>query len=56
MNVLFSGQNTGACPLCKKWKECNILKMINGSVKNLGSTEKDDVLEVVIYRCPYFEE
>ena len=56
MKIKFSDQGTGACPLCSKYERCEILKNAEISFLRNVKEENDEVMEVVIYRCPEFVE
>jgi hypothetical protein len=56
MDVNFNTQGTGACPLCRNYESCGILKEAEKVFLNTVEEKYDDVMEVVIYRCPEFEE
>lgn len=56
IDVKFSHFNNGACPMCKHNTNCNILKSMNHSVNLVASAKFDKVMEIVVYRCPEFEE
>lgn len=56
IQVRFSAQETGACPLCKSFEYCPLLAQIRQAVESGPSGGPDEVLEVVIYRCPRFKE
>jgi hypothetical protein len=58
MDILFNTRGNGACPLCKRNKNCAIQKSIR---KEMGKVQirkvtNDHPLEAVIYACPAFEE
>jgi len=54
--IYFSKRNNGACPLCRKYDQCHILFKLRETI-NLETKEKyDDEMELVIYRCPEFEQ
>ena len=55
MNIEFSPQGTGACPLCKKHHSCTIQNSIMRKFEDIQE-EKEDPFELVIYACPYFAE
>ena len=56
MEIKFSSQGTGACPLCRNFKNCKILAKTGASLKKTVKEKHDEVMEVVIYRCPEFTE
>jgi hypothetical protein len=56
ISVEFSIHTSGACPLCKNSKFCHILSKLSKNLKETCSPRYDDTLELVIYRCPEFEE
>ncbi len=56
INVQISSHNNGACPLCKSYKDCHILKKLRATLKETCNEKYDDTIEIVIYRCPEFEE
>ncbi|MBI9107547.1 MAG: hypothetical protein JEZ04_12445 [Spirochaetales bacterium] len=56
MDIRFSSQGTGACPLCKYYKGCKILKKMKQVFLEEVKALNDNALEAVIYRCPHFEE
>lgn len=57
IDIRFSTQNTGACPICKKLDGCKILSHIEEAIVNSDvSLQNDNKMDVVIYRCPEFIE
>jgi hypothetical protein len=57
IDVRFSIQKTGACFLCKNFVGCGILKTIEKTIKDMNiSSNNDNKMDIVIYRCPEFEE
>lgn len=56
INVVFSSQNTGACPMCKNKSDCRILESLKKTSYEVVKEKYDDQMEVVIYRCPEFRE
>lgn len=58
MEVNFSKQGTGACPLCKHflYGRCHILSGLSRAANEQVQRKYDYVMEIVIYRCPEFEE
>ncbi len=56
MVIKFSSQGTGACPLCSNFEDCKILAKTEKTLQKVVDDKNDDVMEVVIYRCPEFTE
>lgn len=56
MEIKFSSQETGACPLCEKYDNCRILKRMRQVFLDEVTEKYDNQMEVVIYRCPEFKE
>lgn len=56
MEVNFSMEGTGACPMCKKWRLCRIHNYLTTTINDVVEKKYDHVMEIVIYRCPEFEE
>ena len=56
MEIKFSTQGTGACPLCHRYGDCRILKKMAEVFQEEASERHDNTVEAVIYRCPEFEE
>lgn len=56
MEIRFSAQGNGACPLCTKYGKCEILNKMTEVFKKEVKEYSDTMLEAVIYRCPEFEE
>jgi hypothetical protein len=55
MKIDFNVRGNGACPLCKKQQKCQLMKKVNTALEKLEVDNRDS-LELVIYRCPLFEE
>ncbi len=56
IDVNFSVQSTGACPMCRRLKNCDILKEIDNVVQETCAPVSDSTMEIVVYRCPEFKE
>ena len=56
MDIKFSIKGTGACPLCKKFNSCQIIRNMSTCAAKRKPEEKEQAIEVVIYRCPEFIE
>ncbi|MDC7227706.1 MAG: hypothetical protein PQJ61_13160 [Spirochaetales bacterium] len=56
MDVKFSVQGTGACPLCLHRSDCRIIRKTARQLSRNVKEKHDEVMELVIYRCPEFEE
>jgi len=56
MEIKFSTRGTGACPLCRKFGDCRILKKMEKVFLEEVRAVNDNALETVVYRCPEFEE
>jgi len=56
IEVMVSARNTGACPLCKRFDDCEILNAIRQACEKTAKPLHDDKMEIVIYRCPSFIE
>ena len=56
IDIRFSALDTGACPFCVKCDKCCVINSLKESIKKSISPRFDDVMEIVIYRCPEFEE
>ncbi len=56
IEVQISSHNNGACPICKNYRDCHILKRLEDVLKEECNQIYDDAVELVIYRCPEFEE
>jgi len=56
IKIKFSLHSNGACPLCVHYKKCHILEKLEETLKKNCSPVYDDTMEIVIYRCPEFEE
>ncbi len=53
--IEFSRKGTGACPICKKGKNCQIQAAMQTVLEDI--IEKyNEKMEIVIYVCPAFEE
>jgi len=55
MKTFFNFIGNGACPMCKKDRECIIKKLIGETLKEMKDPENHG-LEMVVYRCPHFQE
>ena len=56
MDIKFSAQGTGACAICTKKNKCRILMKTEELLSKKVTAKNDDVMEIVIYRCPEFVE
>jgi len=56
MEIRFSAQGNGACPLCIHYKNCKILKKMTALLLEEVKEKSDNRFEAVIYRCPEFIE
>ena len=56
IQVKFSPQSTGACPICARYRRCDIIDDIRESTQKNCAAVADDTMEIVIYRCPEFKE
>ena len=56
MEIKFSAQSTGACPLCRRFETCHILSEMRKTLSECCSPVSDDTMELVVYRCPEFKE
>lgn len=56
MEVRFSPKGTGACPHCVNKSKCKILSEATKGLADGVEARNDDVMEIVIYRCPEFED
>ena len=56
IKVDISSHNNGACPICKNYDNCHILRRLEEVLKSECTKIFDDTIEIVIYRCPEFEE
>ena len=56
MEIRFSVQGTGACHICARKHRCEILKETEKVLSEKVKAINDDIMEIVIYRCPEFEE
>jgi hypothetical protein len=54
--IKISPQETGACPQCRNREFCLIIKTLDQELSRTVRKVNDDALELVIYRCPEFEE
>ncbi len=54
--IVFNARNNGACAFCKKNKKCHILIRMEEAARDEVKNKFDDRMEIVIYRCPEFEE
>lgn len=56
MEIRFSAQGNGACPLCISYKNCKILEKMTALLLEEVKEKSDSRFEAVIYRCPEFVE
>jgi hypothetical protein len=56
IDVNFSIQSTGACPMCRRFQTCDILKEFEIVVQKTCAPVADSTMEIVVYRCPEFKE
>jgi len=56
IDVKFSLHSNGACPICLHYKNCHIIEKVKKTLEDSCSPVYDDTIEIVIYRCPEFEE
>jgi len=56
VDIKFSRLATGACPTCKCVFGCHILDFIEEELQKVVSSVKDKSMEMVIYKCPEFEQ
>jgi hypothetical protein len=56
IDIKFSTQSNGACPMCRRFGNCDILKEIDNVIQELCAPVSDNTMEIVIYRCPEFKE
>jgi hypothetical protein len=59
MKVVLNTKGNGSCPLCKHEHLCYIRTSIQNAVRTVDKphdTKSPEALEIVIYRCPRFEE
>ena len=56
MEIKFSVQGTGACPICIYKSNCRIRRNAGAFLEKEVKEEHDEVMELVIYRCPEFVE
>jgi len=56
IEIKFSAQSTGACPICKRFDNCHILQALRKTLAETCSPVSDDTMELVVYRCPEFKE
>ncbi|RKX94921.1 MAG: hypothetical protein DRP84_05760 [Spirochaetes bacterium] len=56
IKVEISSHENGACPICKNYNNCHILQKLDETLKEVCNPIYDDTVELVIYRCPEFEE
>lgn len=56
VDIRFSALDTGACPFCVRYNQCHVIDSFKESIEKTISPKFDNVMEVVIYRCPEFEE
>jgi len=54
--VHFSKRNNGACPLCRRNEDCHIIAALKETATCETREKYDDEMEIVIYRCPEFEQ
>jgi len=56
IDIQISARNTGACPLCRRYEDCDILDAMRQACLKTVKPLHDDKMEIVIYRCPSFVE
>jgi len=54
MRIEINNRGNGACPLCAVSGNCRIQDTLTETIKD--SLNEDDLMEIVIYSCPQFEE
>lgn len=55
MDATFNYTGNGACPLCRRQADCDIQKRILASIEKYQDPSGHG-MEVVIYRCPLYED
>ena len=55
IKIKFNSQDNGACPHCKKIYNCTILANMRKLLYDSVNPYSDDIMELVIYRCPEFK-
>lgn len=59
MKVDLNPRGNGACPFCAAYGDCGILRRLSEDIREIDpppEVSDDDILEMVIYSCPYFRE
>ena len=56
VHIHLNERNNGACPLCKRNNNCEIIDGIKDICEQKAKPINDNEMEVVIYRCPMFAE
>jgi len=54
MKIEINHRGNGACPICKFTGKCKVQETIFKQLSVL--LKKDDLMELVIYSCPKFQE
>ena len=55
MKINFNKHGNGACPSCRKIKNCLIRMKLSDSLVDIKNTENNEI-DVVVYFCPSYEE
>ncbi|HNR89987.1 MAG TPA: hypothetical protein PKM65_16745 [Spirochaetota bacterium] len=55
MNAIFNYTGNGACPLCRRQSECDIHRRILAAIEKFEDPSGHG-MEMVVYRCPHFED
>jgi len=52
MQVELNARGNGACPLCSSCGNCQVQETLVQTMNSFSG----DLMELVIYSCPYFDE
>jgi hypothetical protein len=55
IEIKINSRGTGACPQCR-YSYCHIATAIRRALEDEVEAKHDNEIEIVIYRCPEFEE
>ncbi|MDR1576191.1 MAG: hypothetical protein LBS37_09325 [Treponema sp.] len=54
MQIEINSRGNGACPLCSSSGNCRVQDTLKKAMDSFSS--RDDLMELVVYSCPQFEE
>ncbi|MDR1251994.1 MAG: hypothetical protein LBK62_07480 [Treponema sp.] len=54
MQIEINPRGNGACPLCSSNEKCRVQDTLKKAMESFS--KKDDLMELVLYSCPQFEE